>query len=201
MLPTDHLEEPDVVEKAKQHQTDDSEPSEIMYVATMETSVAENPKSTNGKILPFVVGGTKQTFAQQLKSIEDQVQKLQGLEDRVQKLTFAQQIKDQVQELQELHLEDRVRKLQMVDQFNSIKDQLSKLKDDVKWLKDDQFRTAQATYEIEFDKWVKSKSNKRANRRDSRSQAVSSHQPAPSDIEIARQARNLSVTQLEGIGG
>jgi tRNA A37 N6-isopentenylltransferase MiaA len=102
MSPTDHLEEPDAVQRAKQHQTDDSEPSETKYVATMETSVAENPKSSNGKILPFVVGGTKQTFAQQLKSIEDQVQ--------LQKLQL---------EEQEQQLDDQMQEMKMVDQFQN----------------------------------------------------------------------------------
>ena len=79
-------------------------------------------------------------------------------------------------QLQKLQLEDHKQQLEGLDQ------QLDSIRGDVKWLKDDQYRTAQATYEIEFDNWVKSKSNKRENRGDSRSQAVSSHQPAPSDI-------------------
>ena len=93
----------------------------------METSIAENPKSSNGKILPFVVGGTDEALAQQLNSIE-------------QKLTFDQQL-------------------------NSIKDDRGqKVKDQFQELKDDPFGTAQG------------------------------------DDEIARQAKNLSIEQLEGIG-
>ena len=92
----------------------------------METSVAENPKSSNGKILPFVVGGTKQTFAQQLKSIEDQVQlqKLQledlQLGDGVQ--TLAQRIQEE--KLRQQKVDDRIQGLDMVGQFQKLDDQI-----------------------------------------------------------------------------